>query len=313
MITQTSICYIGVDVCKDFLDVFSPLWTKVRRFSNAPKGIKKLLEALKDSPDPHLVIESTGGYEKPLRIGAAQASMALSMINPRQARDFAKASGRLAKTDALDAQILAEFGFTFKPQATPLPSKQLQQLKSFVRRRYYLNDLRIREKNQLDKIHEPLIRKEILSLIKTLETRITKLEKLMIELIDNEPPLAAKRQRMEQIKGVGPIVSVTLIAELPELGSLENPKIASLCGLAPFNRDSGKHRGKRTIVGGRGRIRRTLYMPTLCAIRHNAPLRDLYQRLTNNGKPGKVALTAAMRKLLCLLNRMLADPDFQPA
>ena len=313
MNTQPSITYIGVDVCKGFLDTFSPKWSKARRFSNEPKGIEKLLKALDNSPKPHLIVESTGGYERPLRIGADQASMALSMINPRQARDFAKASGRLAKTDALDAQLLANFGHTFEPQSTPLPSKKLQKLKSLVRRRFHLNDLRIRESNQLEKTHETLICKDIQSLIKNLKARIAKIEKSMITLIDSEPSLAAKRQRLEQVKGVGPIVSATLIAELPELGSLKDPQIVALCGLAPFNRDSGKHQGKRTIIGGRGRIRRTLYMPTLCAIQYNAPLKAFYQRLTDNGKPGKLAVTAAMRKLICLLNRMLTDPDFQPA
>ena len=307
-----SVTYNGVDVCKDFLDAFSPNWAKPKRYGNSIAGISKLLEALKDTSLPQLGIESTGGYERPLRIAAADSQVTLSMVNPRQVRDFAKASGKLAKTDALDAKILAAFGEALDPKPSLLPSKKLQKLRSFVRRRSSLNDLRIAEQNQLDKTQEPIIAKEIRSLIKILENRIAKLEKLMIQLMDSDIALADKRQRLEEIKGVGPVVSATLLAELPELGSLANPQIASLCGLAPFNRDSGTHKGKRMIIGGRGRIRKTLYMPTLCAIQHNPPLKDLYQRLVDNGKPAKVAITAAMRRLLCLLNRMISDRNFQP-
>ena len=306
------ITYIGIDICKRFLDVSSPNWAKPKRFSNAPDGFRMLFKALGNPSHVQLVIESTGGYEWPLRLSAADAHFALSMVNPRMVRDFAKASGMLAKTDALDAKPLSAFGEALKPAISSLPPKILQKLRVFSRRRSFLNDLRVKELDQLEKTQERLIAKEIRSHIKSLDNRIAKLEKQMIELIDSDPSLAEKRKRLEQIKGVGPVVSSTLLAELPELGSLPNPQIVSLCGLAPFNRDSGRYKGKRMIIGGRGRIRRTLYMPTLCAARYNPPLHDLYQRLKRNGKPGKVAITAVMRKLVCLLNRMISAPTFPP-
>lgn len=309
---STSVTYIGVDVCKEFLDAFCPTWGNPKRFANSTDGIKSLLKTLRDTPLPQIIVESTGGYEWPLRVAAADAQFALSLVNPRQVRDFARASGTLAKTDALDAKILAAFGEAFKPKSFNLLPQKLLKLRSFVRRRAALNDLRVGEQNQLDKTLEPFIAREIRSLIKSLENRIAKLEKQMIQLMDSDPDLADKRQRLEQVKGVGPVVAATLLAELPELGSLDDPKISSLCGLAPFNRDSGKHKGKRMILGGRGRIRKTLFMPTLCAIRHNPPLKEFYERLLAKGKPTKIVITAAMRKLICLLNRMISDPNFQP-
>lgn len=311
---QQKINYVGVDVSKDFLDVYHPAWESTRRFANSVQGLRRLLAAIaKESGLSHVIVEATGGYEKALARACGKEKILLSVLNPRQVRDFAKATGLLAKTDAIDARVLSEFGRRLEPSPRLPATPHQEQLTETVRRRDALVSIRSMQKTQLEKATDAFVRKDIQSLIVVLDKRVAKLDAQITSLIRSDAALQAKRLRLEQAQGVGPVLSSTLLAEIPELGTLTDREISSLAGLAPFNRDSGTHKGRRMIIGGRGRIRRALYMPTLCAVNRNPVLAAFYQRLIGKGKPHHVALTAAMRKLVCLLNRMLADPDFKPA
>lgn len=306
--------HAGVDVSKDKLDVFHPAWDAPRVFANTAAGIRKLLKAVAAEEGlVHLVAEATGGYERELAAGCAAAGVTLSVINPRQARDFARAKGLLAKTDAIDARLLAGFGRLMEPAPVVPPTPLQEELRAVVRRRGALVAQRVREKNQLGKTADPFVAKDIRSMIAVLDRRIAKCERHIAALVASDAGLKERQRRMEEVKGVSTVLSGTLLAEMPELGGIGDRQAASLAGLAPFARDSGKTRGKRMIGGGRGRVRRGLHMPALCAVRHNPVLGAFYRRLVEKGKPHHVALTAAMRKLLCLLNRMLADPAFRPS
>ena len=314
MNSQTQTYHVGIDVSKEKLDVFHPAWERPRCFANTPRAIRDLLAAVAAAGGPcQLTAEATGGYEKQLVQAAAKAEVPISIVNPRQVRDYARAAGVLAKTDEIDARTLADYGRLFEPTPTePLTASQ-QTLRAAVRRRESLIGQRTREKDQLGKDHDALVRRDLKSSIAALDRRIAKWDAHIATLIASDSEMAAKKDRLEQIKGVGAVASSTLLAEFPELGRLGDRQAAALAGLAPYNCDSGRWHGLRSIRGGRGRIRRALYMPALCAVRHNPVLREFYQRLRAKNKPHKVALTAAMRKMVCVLNRMLADPHFQPA
>jgi len=306
--------HAGADVSKEKLDVFHPAWAAPRVFANTAAGIRKLLKAVTGEEGiVHLVAEATGGYERELAAGCAAAGVSLSVVNPRQARDFARAKGLLAKTDAIDARVLAEFGRLMEPAPVKPPTPLQEELRAAVRRRGALVAHRTREKNQLGKTADPFVAKDIRSMIALLDRRIERCEKHIAALVASDAQMKERQRRMEEVKGVSAVLSSTLLAELPELGAIGDRQVASLAGLAPFARDSGNWRGKRMINGGRGRVRRGLYMPTLSAVKHNAVLGAFYRRLVEKGKPHQVALTAAMRKLLCLLNRMLADAAFKPS
>lgn len=314
MNTTTVKHYIGIDVSKDKLDVSSPLWELPKTFHNSATGLQALFKELKPLlTSCQLVCEATGGYEGLLLQHAWKRSVGISRLNPRQVRDFARAKGILAKTDRIDACVIAEFGKIFKPNPTPAPSKTGQQLDAAVRRRECLMRQLTREKNNREKATDKFVCQDIKALITFLSKRLALCDLQINKLIEADEALRKKRERMELVKGVGPGTSSMLLAGLPELGSLGDKKVAALVGLAPMNRDSGKRRGQRTIQGGRGNVRRALYMPALCAVRHNPILKDFYDRLRSAGKDHHVALTAVMRKLICLLNRILADPDFSPA
>jgi transposase len=313
MKAQPQTYYVGVDVSKHKLDAFHPAWESPRGFENTAAGLRQLLaEVLGPGSGVQIVVEATGGYEKSLWEACAKAGVACSVINPRQVRDYARAAGLLAKTDAIDAKVLADYGRLFEPAPTEPPTPLQQALLAAVRRRANLVEQRSSEKDQLDKTTDTFVKQDLKSCLAVLGRHIAKLDARIAALIASDPQLQAKKQRLEQIKGVGPVASSTLLAELPELGTLGDRQAAALAGLAPFNRDSGRWRGQRMIIGGRDRVRRCLYMPALCAVNHNPILKKFYQRLIAKGKPHKVALTAAMRKLICLLNRMLADPLFEP-
>lgn len=309
---QLNYIHIGVDVSKGKLDVFHPNWKSARTFENTPAGIRKLFSALMREGEPcHVVVEATGGYEKNLARGCWEAGIPVSVVNAGRVREFAKSAGQLAKTDPLDAKVIGEFGACHKPRATPPPNPAQEELQGLVRRRESLVALRSREKNQLEKTPCPSIAKDIRSLIRVLDGRVAKFDKLIAALISNDEDLRSKCRRLEEVVGVGRVLSGAVLAEMPELGTIGDRQVSALAGLAPFAKDSGKRNGKRAIQGGRGRLRRALHMPTLCAVHHNPVLSEFYLRLMAGGKPHHVALTAAMRKLLVLLNRMLADPDFR--
>lgn len=303
--------YLGVDVSKDKLDAFHDSWDAPRRFPNTTAGARRLLQ---EAPGPaRVIIEATGGYERTIVAACRQSDAEVCVVNPRQVRDFAKAAGLLAKTDAIDARVLARFGTCLRPGPTAELRAEIVRLRELVRRRAALVERRTAELNQLPKALCTEVRADIRSLIRVLEGRVAKLEQSIRQLIESDEELRGRSRRMRRIKGVGEILAATLLAELPELGSIGDKQAASLCGLAPFNRDSGRWRGQRKISGGRRRVRRALYMPTLCAVSRNEHLADLYQRLVAAGKPKRVALVAAMRKLVCVLNRLMADPAFEPA
>ena len=251
-----------------------------------------------------VVLEATGGLETFLVGELAGAQLPVVVVNPRQVRDFAKAVGKLAKTDALDAQVLAHFGEATKPDLRPLPDDSTRELQALLARRSQVVEMVTAEKNRCRTATQRL-QPQIQEHIRYMEKQLKELEQGLSELLSSSPVWRTKEKLLGSVPGVGPVLTVTLLAGLPELGRLDRREIASLVGVAPFNRDSGTLRGKRTVWGGRSSVRATLYMATLAATRYNSVMRVFYQRLLEAGKPKKVALTACMRKLLTILNAML--------
>ena len=251
-----------------------------------------------------VVLEATGGLETFLVGELAGAQLPVVVVNPRQVRDFAKAVGKLAKTDALDAQVLAHFGEATKPDLRPLPDDSTRELQALLARRSQVMEMVTAEKNRCRTATQRL-QPQIQEHIRYMEKQLKELEQGLSKLLSSSPVWRTKEKLLGSVPGVGPVLTVTLLAGLPELGRLDRREIASLEGVSPFNRDSGTLRGKRTVWGGRSSVRATLYMATLAATRYNSVMRAFYQRLLEAGKPKKVALTACMRKLLTILNAML--------
>jgi transposase len=251
-----------------------------------------------------IVLEPTGGYERLLVAALAQAGLPVAVVNARQVRDFAKATGRLAKTDALDAQVLAHFADAVHPTPRPLPDAQTQELEAVLERRRQLVGMRTAERNRLHTAPKA-VRAGIKAHITWLDGELQTIDGELDGMIQMSPLWREQEDLLRSVPGIGPVVALTLLAELPELGRLDRRKLAALVGVAPLNRDSGSLRGKRTIWGGRGQVRSTLYMATLTAIRYNPVIRAFYQRLCAAGKPKKTALTACMRKLLTILHAIL--------
>lgn len=306
--------YLGVDVCKAKLDGYDPRTGQFHCFPNTPKGVRALFEELAGGEGIlQLVCEPTGGYEKALIAEAHRRGIPVSAVNPRQVRDFARAKGQLAKTDAIDARILSEYGSALEPAPQQPPSAVQEKLSAVVRRKDTLVRQLAREKNALEKVTDAFVKADLKVCIAHLERRIARCEAQLSELIEADAELRAKRDKLTQVKGIGVAAATVLIAEVPELGTISDKQASSLIGVAPLNRDSGKWRGQRTIHGGRSLVRRSLYMPALCAAHHNPILREFYQGLIARNKPHHVALTAVIRKIICLTNRILADPDFQPS
>jgi transposase len=303
--------YVGIDISKAKLDVCFGTKSDTQTFDNSTAGITKLFKALAKRSTCHLVCEATGGYERLLVTRAQKADIVLSVVNPRAVRDFARAAGRLAKTDAIDAQTLVDYGTTFKPRAEHHSDATQQTLRDLSRRREHLVSQRIREKNALEKAHDPFVTKNIRATIVFLNRQVKACDARLREIISADKKLKEKQERLQQVQGIGPVCATSMLAEVPELGKISDKQAASLLGLAPFNRDSGQWRGSRTIQGGRGIARRALYMPALCAMTHNPILKEFYQRLRAKGKAHYVALTAVMRKLGCLVNRILSDAEFE--
>ena len=300
--------YLGLDVSKHTLEIFG-----LRRGSpslpNTPAGHRRLINRLNNLPGPfQVILEPTGGYERAVVAALHQATIPLSVINPRQARDFARAQGLLAKTDRLDARVLAQFGAAIRPAPNPPPSPSVEALVALVRRRDQLEQACRREANRLEHAVHPSVQASHRQLITQLQREIARLEAAIDQLVDHDDDLRGKVGRLEEVKGVGRRTAIGLLAELPELGTVNRKQIAALAGLAPINRDSGTLRGHRFIGGGRPAVRRRLYMAALVASRHNEPLRRFYARLLHAGKAKKCALTAVMRKLLITLNAILKTP-----
>jgi transposase len=253
-----------------------------------------------------VVLEATGGFEAAPAAGLIAASLPVVIINPRQVRDFAKAKGLLAKTDRLDAGVLADFAEAMKPQIRPLPSREVQDLSALVRRRQQLVDMLTAEKNRAAQA-SPSVRADINEHIEWLKKRLKDIEKQLRQAIRSSPAWLVKDQLIQSEKGAGKVLSLTLMADVPELGQLTGKKVSALIGVAPFNCDSGQFRGKRRIWGGRANVRATLYMATRSAVRHNPIIREFYLRLIAAGKLDKVAIVACMRKFLLILNAIVRD------
>jgi transposase len=305
---------IGIDVAKATLEVWSEPdgagWT----VANDPVGIGELVGRLRGRAVARIVVEATGGYEYAVVAALSLAGHPVAVVNPRQVRDFAKATGQLAKTDRLDARVLAHFGAAIRPEPRALPSAAVRELDAVVTRRRQVLEMLQAERNR-----HPLARgkvaRQIQQHIAWLERQLGGLDDELRRLIEASPVWRAKEDLLRSVPGIGPVATATLLAELPELGTLSGRQIAALVGVAPFARDSGPLRGTRTIWGGRASVRCVLYMATLSAVRWNPPLAATYRRLLDAGKLPKVALIACERKLLVLLNALVAhgtpwEPDF---
>jgi transposase len=298
--------FVGIDVSKKHLDVaVRPSGTR-RRVDNDPEGHLAIVNLLRELGPVLVVVEPTGGYETALVCALIEAKIAVAVVNARQIRDFAKSRGKLAKTDRIDADMLACFGEANRPEPRPVPDEQTRQLEALVSRRRQLVDMRAMEMTRKE-LAPKAVRPSIDSVIEFLSKQIDDGDKGIKKLIDSNSIWRAKDNVLESVKGVGRVVAASLIALLPELGHLNRKKIAALVGVAPFNNDSGNKRGRRSIWGGRAAVRSVLYMAAVVARTHNPLIRTLYERLTGRGKPPKVALVACMRKLLTVLNAMLRD------
>lgn len=297
--------YIGIDLSKDYLDAASTE-TAIGRFAYEADGISRLIEHLSRLEIALVAMEATGGLEHALAAELVAAGFSLAVVNPRQVRDFARAMGRLAKTDQIDAQVLALFAERLRPEARPLKSQEQRTLDALVARRRQLAGMLTQEKNRLPRAAGP-VRADLEAHIAFLQNRLEKTDRALREAIEQSPAWRVEDDLLRSMPGIGPVVSATLLAELPELGRLSSKEIAALVGVAPFNGDSGRARGRRAIWGGRASVRCALYMAALVGVRHNPVLRLHYEGLLGRGKAKKVALVACMRKLLIWLNAMMRD------
>lgn len=296
---------IGIDVSQATLDVAVFPTGEQWQVSNDDVGIGPLVERLTALAPDRIVLEATAGYELPLLAALGSAGMPVVAANPRQVRDFARATGRLAKTDALDAQVLAQFAAVVRPKVRPLPDAATRELSALLARRRQLVDMRTAESNRLTTAIERL-RPEIREHLRYLDKRIKELDRELHDRLRASPLWREQEDLLRSIPGVGPVLTVTLLADVPELGTLGHKQMAALIGVAPLNRDSGRWRGKRTIWGGRAYVRAVLYMATVAAIRHNPVLKALYDRLRQAGKLHQVAMTACMHKLVRICNAILS-------
>ena len=295
--------YVGIDVSKDQMDVAVRPTGRSSSVSYDGAGVNDLVAQLEDLKPAGVITESTGGLELPLVAALAAASLPIAVVNPRQVRNFARSTGRLAKTDRLDARVLAHFGEAVRPPMRRLRDEDTQALGAVLARRWQVMGILVAEKNRLRRA-VPEVRPSIEAHIGWLKQELDDLDTDLRQRVQRSPVWREKDDLLRSVPGVGPQVSLTLLAYLPELGKLNRKQIAALVGVAPFNRDSGPYRGKRSVWGGRATVRKTLYMGALVATRFNPVLREFYRRLLDAGKPKKVALTACARKLLTILNTM---------
>ena len=296
--------FVGIDVSKARLDIAVRPAGTIRSVPHDEAGLATVVEQLRQMQPTLVVLEATGGLEVVLSGALAAAGVRVVVVNPRQVRDFAKATGRLAKTDALDAQVLAQFADAVRPAVRPLPEASTQELAALLARRRQLVEMLTAEKNRLGRAPRRIDR-DIRTHIAWLERQVAQLDTDLTRAIHASPIWREKDEWLQSMPGVGPVLATTLLASLPELGTLNRRQIAALVGVAPLNRESGRWRGKRIVWGGRTAVRAVLYMGALVAARHNPVLKAFYQRLRQAGKAPKVALTACMRKLLTTLNAML--------
>jgi len=304
---------VGIDVSKDQLDL--ACWPEglSECYPNSEAGLDQMLAHLQPLTIDLIVLEATGGYQRLAVSTLAANGLPVVMVNPRQARDFAKSTGQLAKTDKLDARGLAHFGHATRPQLRELPDDDQRQLQSLVTCRRQLIEMRTAELNRLQQASCAAMSEDITDHLRELDDRIAAIERQINEMIEGSELWQERIKLLCTAKGVGPVLAFSLVSDLPELGRINRKKIGKLVGLAPLNCDSGKSRGKRKTWGGRAPVREALYMPTLSAIRHNPAIRQMYERLIANGKARMVAVVACMHKLLTILNAMVRDKQpWQP-
>lgn len=296
--------YVGIDVAKDHLDVAVQPSGEQWRVPHDTAGLAQLAVRLDALAPALIVLEAGGGYERPVLAALTSAGLPVALVNPRQTRDFARATGKLAKTDRLDAAALARFAQAIQPPARPAPAAEAQVLAGTLARRRQLLEMLTAEQNRL-RTTIAAVRPHVQAHIAWLQAALGELDRDLERQIRDDPTWRERAELLRSAPGVGRVLAVTLLADLPELGQLNRRQIAALVGVAPLNDDSGTRRGKRTTWGGRATVRSTLYMATIVATRHNPLIRAFYQRLLAAGKPKKVALVACMRKLLTILNAML--------
>ncbi len=301
--------FIGIDIAKDTIDISvlssGESWT----VGTTPTELLETVDRLAALKPTNIVMEATGGYETRLAVSLATAGLPVAVVNPRQVRDFARALGILAKTDAIDAHVLALFAEKVQPECRPLPTDDEQALKELLTRRHQLVDMRTAESNRRQQIISKQVYESITTLIESINHELDVIEREIDNRIKASPVWRAKDKLLQSVPGIGKTTASMLIAALPELGYLNRRQIVSLVGLAPMNRDSGTFRGRRMITGGRALIRAGLYMPILSAVRYNPKIKPFYDRLIAAGKLEKVAITACMRKLLTMLNAIVRENE----
>ncbi len=297
----------GIDVSKYKLDVAFSHQPRIETLPYTPQGLKQLVTSLKEAGVQIVCLEATGGYERLLVSSLHSEGIPVAVVNPRQIRDFARAQNQLAKTDRIDARVIARFPLLMNPRPTPTLSATQQKIRDLTARKRQVVKLLVQEKNRLAATYDPDIQRLIEQGVAFYEQQLCELRRQLMALIEADEQAQSKARIIDSIPGLGPATVTTLIAELPELGTLNRQQIARLVGVAPTNRDSGTLRGKRTTGGGRVEVRNALYMPTVVAKQHNPRIKAFYDRLVAAGKPKMVALIACMRKLLTILNVMIRE------
>lgn len=298
--------FVGIDVSKDWFDVAILGQKGTKQFANTKRGIAELVKWMKTRKSSRIVVEATGGYEEALVLGLFEAGLPVALVSPQRVRQYARAKGRLAKTDQLDAHLLAEYGKAIQPRLFVGKSEERKRLSALVARRNQLNDMLQAEKNRL-RTSSLEVKNSLQRVLACLKAEMKEVEQEIRQVLKAHDELSEQEKLLRTAKSIGPVTAATLLADLPELGQLDRQEIAALVGVAPMNSDTGKKRGYRKTKGGRPDVRRTLYMATLTGVCHNPILKPHYEQLVKRGKEKKVAITACMRKLLTILNAMMRD------
>lgn len=306
MIDNSYKFYVGIDVSKTMLDIAVDDSNSLLQFSNDEEGLKKVIKMLPRKKQTLIILEATGGYEKFAANYLRRKKFAVAVVNAKRVRDFARASGKLAKTDGIDSRVIRLFGKAFNPPPQPLASEEESQRQQNISRRDQLVRMIAMEKQHLEHASD-VVKKSINKHIYYLEKELALVEKFLKDLFNQDPELKDKMERLDEIKGVGEVTAMNILIHLPELGKLSHKEISALTGVAPFNKDSGQSKGKREIWGGRAPVRVALYMAVLSARKFNPALKRFYDRLIEKGKLKKVAIVACMRKLIIIMNAMLRD------
>jgi transposase len=298
--------FVGIDVAKDWFDVAVLGKKGTRQFASTKRGITELAKWMRTLHPNLIVVEATGGYEEALVLALFEAGLPVALVSPQRVRQYARAKGRLAKTDQLDAQILAEYGKAIQPRLFVGKSEERKRLSALVARRNQLNDMLQAEKNRL-RTSSLEVKNSLKRVLACLKAEMQEVEQEIRQVLKAHEELGEQEKLLRTAKSIGPVTAATLLADLPELGQLDRQEIAALVGVAPMNSDTGKKRGYRKTKGGRPAVRRTLYMAALTGVCHNPILKPHYEQLVKRGKEKKVAITACMRKLLTILNAMMRD------